>query len=163
MQLYNTIVFLFLSLAKLHVVSWLWPKALIHLQAALLKSTKNRREKKAPPIWKLTSDQQNHTHPNTFSCSRFRFFVITVHITTCKCRQTLAEVQLLHRVNQDTRQIRERKVTTRLRVEKCKPQHWASNRLLFALKKESLASGPEPFKHSFILFYLLYICNSFLS
>lgn len=37
-------------------------------------------------------------------------FVITVHITTYECRQTLAEVQLSYRVNQDTRQTRERKI-----------------------------------------------------
>lgn len=37
-------------------------------------------------------------------------FVITVHITTYKCRQTIAEVQLSYRVNEDTRQTRERKI-----------------------------------------------------
>ena len=37
-------------------------------------------------------------------------FVITVHITTCKCRQTIAEVQLSCRVNEDTGQTRERKI-----------------------------------------------------
>lgn len=37
-------------------------------------------------------------------------FVITVHITTYECRQTLAEVQLSYCVNQDTRQTRERKI-----------------------------------------------------
>lgn len=37
-------------------------------------------------------------------------FIITVHITTYKCRQTIAEVQLSHRVNWDTRQMHERKI-----------------------------------------------------
>lgn len=37
-------------------------------------------------------------------------FVITVHIATYECRQTLAEVQSSYRVNQDTRQTREREI-----------------------------------------------------
>lgn len=37
-------------------------------------------------------------------------FVITVHITTYKCRQTIAEVQLSYCVNEDTRQTCERKI-----------------------------------------------------
>lgn len=37
-------------------------------------------------------------------------FIITVPITTYKCRQTIAEVQLSECVNQDTRQTRERKI-----------------------------------------------------
>ena len=59
---------------------------------------------------------ETHIQFNKITLIRINFptltleFVITVHITTDKCRQTIVEVQLSYRVNQDTRQTRERKI-----------------------------------------------------
>lgn len=56
-------------------------------------------------------------------------FVITVHITTYKCRQTIAEVQLSCYVNQDTRQTRERKTSCQAKNVKMYTQHFIINHL----------------------------------
>lgn len=56
-------------------------------------------------------------------------FVITVHITTYKCRQTIAEVQLSCYVNQDTRQTCERKTYCQAKNVKMYTQHFIINHL----------------------------------
>lgn len=110
MQLYNTTAFFPpCRTAKPLVFSWLLPKALIHWLFAVLKSTKKKNGRKRLLF-------ENSHSINKIALIQINFptlaleVVITVHITTYKCRQTIAEVRLSHRVNWDTRQTRERKI-----------------------------------------------------
>lgn len=107
MQLYNTIVFC--NLAKPLIFSWLLPKALYSLIVCTSKKYKKKKSCRRLLF-------ETHIQFNKITLIRINFptlaldSVITVHITTYKCRQTIAEVQLSYRVNQDTRQTRERKI-----------------------------------------------------
>lgn len=70
-------------------------------------------------------------------------FVITVHITTYKCRQTIAEVQLSYCVNQDTRQTRERKIYCQAKNVKTHTTALSNKPSSGCLKGKRSVSGPE--------------------
>lgn len=69
-------------------------------------------------------------------------FGITVHITTYKCRQTIAEVQLSYRVNQDPRQTRERKTDCQAKSRKRQTTAFSPKQSSRCLKREHLLKTP---------------------
>lgn len=74
-----------------------------------------------------------------------------MHITTYKCRQTIAEVQLSYRVNQDTRQTCERKIYCQ--AKKVKMQTTASSNKLGCLGENIFQSGPGSLFETVIFFF----------
>lgn len=73
-----------------------------------------------------------------------------MHFTTNKCRQTIVEVQLSYRVNQDTRQTRERKIYCQAKKVKMQTTARSKRQSSGCLKGEQLPKWTrEPPRHLF--------------
>jgi len=88
-------------------------------------------------------------------------FVITVRITIYKCRQTIAEVQFSCRVNQDTRQTRERKIYCQAKNVKMQTTAFRNKQSLVAWGENVVESGLERFFRYFLFFF--FFCLKYLT
>lgn len=88
---------------------------------------------------------ETHIQFNKITLIRINFptltldFVITVHITTDKCRQTIVGVQLSYCVNQDTRQTCERKIYCQAKKVKMRTTASSKKQSSGCLKGEQLS------------------------